>query len=476
MAAKQISSVQGSLLGLGAVLGVAVVSVMCSGGGSTTDQSSGGDGGAVAGGGSGGSATGGSGGTPGTGGTAQGGTGGNPGVAGMAGGNVGTGGAMAGAGGMPPAVMCNGVPKLKLTEVVSDANDPILITQPIGDTRLFVVERRGVIRLVANGKVSPVAFGDFRSNVSNLEGAGERGLLGLAFHPAYATNGRFFVYYTAQEGETVSKGKQGDLVIAEGKRSADPNKAETALKLIKRIDHSAQGNHNGGMLNFGSDGKLYAGTGDGGGGGDPFKAGQDVKQALGKMLRIDVDNPNARPAGNMAEPADLHVWATGLRNPWRWSFDRTTGDLYIGDVGQGEWEEVDYVKAADLKGGINFGWKTMEGKHCFESATCDMAGKTLPIVEYENPEVGRSITGGFVYRGSKIPCLVGRYIYGDYEFNKVFSFVMKNGQATDEKDLTADLTEGGVQISGLASFGEDNSGELYVVARASGRIYKIEAQ
>ncbi|MDX2020847.1 MAG: PQQ-dependent sugar dehydrogenase [Deltaproteobacteria bacterium] len=471
---KARSSVSNGVLGFAAVLITAGISVMCSSGGSKTDEANGG-GPAAGGSSSGGSASGGNAGS--TGGSAAGGASAMGGAA--QGGSPGTGGG--GTGGTPgtggTAAVCNGVPKLKLTPVVTDASDPILITQPIGDTRLFVVERRGVIRLVGDGgKVSATPFADLRNNVAN-PGNSERGLLGLAFHPAYATNGRFFVYYTAKNGDTVSGGNEGDLVIAEGKRSADPNKAEATLTMIKKIAHSTHSNHNGGMLNFGKDGFLYAGTGDGGSGGDPFKAGQDAKQALGKLLRIDVDKPTVRPAGNMPEPADIHVFAIGLRNPWRWSFDRATGDLYIGDVGQDAWEEVDYVKAADVKAGINFGWSSVEGKHCYTN-NCDMGGKIAPVIEYANPpgNDARSVTGGFVYRGSKIPCLVGRYIYADDIINKVYSFVIANGQASGETELTADLTEGGVQIGDVAAFGEDNAGELYLVARAAGRIYKIEAQ
>jgi len=458
------------------LLFVAGVSVMCSSSGSKTDEGSGGiNNGAGSGPVTGGNTNAG-GSTQVNGGSGMG-TGGAAAVTGGKGGNVGgSGGAMSATGGMP-SVTCNGVPKLKLTPVVTDASDPILITQPNGDSRLFVVERRGVIRLVSGGKVSTTPFADFRNNVADPSNS-ERGLLGLAFHPGYAANGRFFVYYTAKGGDAVSGGDTGDLVIAEGKRSADADKAETSLKLIKKIAHSAHSNHNGGMLNFGKDGMLYAGTGDGGASGDPFKAGQDTKQALGKLLRIDVDNPNARPAGNMPDPADIHVFGIGLRNPWRWSFDRSTGDLYIGDVGQDSWEEVDYVKAADIKAGINFGWSTMEATHCYNGNNCNMMGKILPVVEYVNPpgNDARSVTGGFIYRGSKIPCLVGRYIYADQVKNTVFSFVINNGKATDEKELTADLTEGGVQIGDVAACGEYNTGELYLVARAAGRIYRIEAQ
>lgn len=518
MRAKRIRyEVQGNGLVVGGLAFLAVVSTMCStsgrgidnqggaagidsgGGGASGSENQGGgqaSGGTSTGGVGGISASGGVGGTSasggmgstggmGTGGMGTGGMGtGGKGMGGMGTGGVGITGGMGmggmgmggmGMGGSNPTA-CTAVPKLKLSLVVDNASDPIFFTQPAGDSRFYVVERRGVIRLVANGKVSTTPFADFRNNVAN-PGGSERGLLGLAFHPDYANNGRFFVYYTAKNGDTVSGGDEGDLIIAEGKRSADANKAENTLKMLKRIDHSEHSNHNGGMINFGKDGMLYAGTGDGGGGGDPFTAGQNTQNPLGKMLRIDVDNPNARPAGNMAAPADLHVWAVGLRNPWRWSFDKSTGDLFIGDVGQDEWEEIDYVKNADFKAGLNFGWSAMEGKHCYRN-NCDMSGKILPVVEYANPpgNQGRSVTGGYIYRGANIPCLVGHYLYADDITNQVWSFILKNGQAADEKELTADLTEGGVQIGDVAAFGQDAAGELYIVARASGRVYRIDAE
>lgn len=459
-------------VGTAAVLGlVTALSFTCGGGSTKSDDATGGIGGsAVL-----------AGGSPGSGGNSQGtgglGAGGSTqsGGSGAGTGGSSTGGA-AGTGGSP-SVNCQGVPKLKLTVVADKASDPILVTQPLGDSRLFVVERRGIIRLVADGTVSATPFLDIRNNVSPLAGNGERGLLGLAFHPGYAQNGRFFVYYTAKGGEPVSMGAEGDLVIAEGKRSANADRADTALKLVKKITHP-RGNHNGGMMSFGRDGFLYAGTGDGGGGGDPDMAGQDLKQPLGKLLRIDVDNVSARPAGNMPDPADIHVFGYGLRNPWRWSFDRSNGDLYIGDVGQEAWEEIDFVKASDVKGGMNFGWSAMEGMHCYRN-NCQMGGKILPVTEYENPSgdnTARAVVGGYAYRGTKIPCLVGRYLYGDNAINQVYSFVIKDGQATNPVNLTADLVEGGLTIGDISSFGEDNAGELYLVARAASTIFRIDPQ
>lgn len=445
------------------------LSFTCGGGSNKRDELDGGTGGSSAAG------------SSGTGGTAQGGGGAGSGGAAQTGGSAsggagGTASGGAGSGGTP-AVSCQAVPKLKLTPVANKASDPVYVAQPAGDSRIFVLERRGIIRLVSGGTVSATPFLDMRTSVGSIDGNGERGLLGLAFHPSYAQNGRFFVYYTAKGGEPVSSGAEGDLVIAEGKRSANADAAEATLKLVKKITHP-NGNHNGGMMSFGAGGFLYAGTGDGGGGGDPYMAGQDVKQSLGKLLRIDVDNVSARPPGNMPDPAETHVFAYGLRNPWRWSFDRSNGDLYIGDVGQDAWEEVDYVPAADVKAGINFGWNAMEGTHCYRN-NCQMSGKILPVAEYENPSgnnTARAVVGGYVYRGSKIPCLVGRYLYADNSINQVYSFVIKGGQATSPVNLTADLIEGGVTIGDVASFGEDNGGELYLVARAAGTIYRIDPQ
>ena len=486
MSAKRFSSVRSILFGSRAVLGVALLSVACSGGGKKSDDGTGGQAGSPDG--TGGNATGGSGGSAGGstssgegaqgGGTAGGGGGGG---STGSGGQPGTGGAVApqgGAGGNP-AVVCNVVPKLKLTRVAT-ASSPLLVVQPSAAEPIFVIEKEGKIQIVKpGGNLGTEPFADLQR--ASIQSDGERGLLGLAFHPQYATNGRFFVYFTRRGSDPVATGaSQGDIVIAEGKRSANKEVAETTYKSLVVVGHSQNNNHNGGMIAFGKDGKLYAGTGDGGGQNDPFKAGQDSTAALGKMLRIDVDNVDSRD-GNMPAPANKHVWATGLRNPWRWSFDRMTGDLYIGDVGQGTWEEVHVVLNADLKPGLNYGWSEMEGKHCFAN-NCNMTGKLLPAVEYINPpramngqDPGRSVVGGYVYRGTKIPCLVGRYLFADHNSSQVFSFVYTGGKATDEKELTSDLSTAQTPVGGFTGFGEDASGEMYMTT-LNGGVYRIDPE
>lgn len=399
--------------------------------------------------------------------------------AGNGGSDAGGGNVAPGAGGAPPTAACTAVPKLKLTRVAKTDGAAVYVTQPTESAPLFVVRREGLIQVVVLGALLETPFLDLRRSV--LEDAGERGLLGLAFHPQYDDNGRFFVYYTRRGNDPLSQGQGGDLVIAEGKRGATPERAEPSLTPLVVVAHSAHGNHNGGMMAFGKDGLLYAGIGDGGAANDPFKAGQNLRTDLGKMLRIDVDDPRARPTGNMPEPAGIHVWAIGLRNPWRWSFDRMNGDLYIGDVGQGDWEEVHVVPAAEQKAGLNFGWSVMEGTHCFGAPDCDRTGKLLPLAEYENPPLrngqnpGRSVIGGFVYRGRRIPCLAGRYLYGDHNTNQVWSFVQVAGQATSEVELTADLASDTTRIQGLASFGEDALGELYL-GDIVGNVYRIDPE
>lgn len=290
---------------------------------------------------------------------------------------------------------------LRVEPVASGVSNPLLLTAPASDPRLFIVEQPGRIRIVESGNLLSTPFLDL---VGQISSGGERGLLGLAFHPSYDSNGFFYVYYTAPNG---------DITIERYTRSANPNAADaSSAHLILTVAHSSEDNHNGGMLAFGTDGKLYIGTGDGGGGGDPDENGQNPNTLLGKLLRLDVDagdpyaippdNPFAGTAGARGE-----IWALGLRNPWRWAFDRTTGRLYIADVGQSAWEEVNVVSSTTA--GVNYGWDVMEGFHCYEpSSGCDQSGLTPPVIEYGHAE-GCSITGGFVYRGAAIPSLQGTY-------------------------------------------------------------------
>jgi glucose/arabinose dehydrogenase len=414
------------------------------------------------------STTGGSGGNGGTGGqaatgTAMGGAGST--TSGTAGaGGTGTG----GSGGMGPDPNCPPLPTMSLVPLtrteIADFNTNIVLAigAPGDPTRLYVLEQNtGEIRIIKDGTILLTPFFDLGGCGSEFSCNGERGLLGLAFHPNYAQNGRFWINYTDSGGDTV---------VAEYKRSADPDVAEPAeVKQLLTIAQPA-GNHNGGGLAFGPDGYLYIGMGDGGGSGDTYGNGQNLNAMLGKMLRVDVDAYPTPPAGNLPSGmGNPHIWAIGLRNPWRYSFDRCNGDLYIGDVGQGEWEEIDVEPAG--QGLRNYGWNTMEGAHCFNPMNnCDMTGLTLPVAEYDHGS-GQSVTGGYVYRGTNIPSLVGRYLYADYVSRRVWSFVWDGSAATDPIELTNQLDPGG----NISSFGQDANGELYIVEHG-GRVFRIDPQ
>jgi len=329
---------------------------------------------------------------------------------------------------------------------------PVYLTAPAGDTRLFVVELPGTIRIIRNGQVLSTPFLDISSSVSM---GGERGLLSMVFHPSYATNGLFYIYYTDLSG---------DIQIQRYHVSSNPDVADpgSALKVLS-IEHSSQNNHNGGLLRFGPDGMLYAGVGDGGGAGDPDGNGQNTASHLGKLLRLDVDHgdPYTIPAGN---PFGNEVWAYGLRNPWRYAFDKPTGLLYIADVGQNAYEEVNVQPASQA--GINYGWNLMEGMHCYSGSSCTgVSGLTLPALEYTHGD-GCSITGGTVYHGSAMKGLVGRYFYSDYCGGWLKSFRFVGGKVTEQR--TWDVGSLGMVVS----FGEDAAGELYILSQ-NGTVYRI---
>ena len=339
---------------------------------------------------------------------------------------------------------------LKLDPFIgSGLSAPVFLTQPLDDGRIFVVEQPGRIRVIRNGALQTTPFLDITSRV--LSG-GERGLLSVAFHPNYATNHFFYVYFTTQTN--------GDIRIERFTTTSNPEVADPASsKLILTTAHSSQANHNGGLLSFGPDGMLYAGLGDGGGGGDPFGNGQNFNALLGSLLRLDVDHgdPYAIPASNPFVGQANHrgeIWAKGLRNPWRYAFDATTGLLYIADVGQGAHEEVDVVQAN--QGGLNYGWNIMEGASCYNASTCNQTGLTLPIIDYGH-NGPCSITGGYVYRGSAIPEIRGHYFYSDYCAGFLKSFRYENGAAVDQKDW-------GLTNSSVTSFGLDFAGEMYMMS------------
>ena len=357
-------------------------------------------------------------------------------------------------------------PALTLQQVASGLNQPLFLTAPAGDARLFIVERPGRIRIVASGTLLSQPFLDISAQLST---DGERGLLSMAFDPQYAQNGRFYIYYTDLSGNITVDRIQ---VSPSNPNLADP---VTAVRVIA-IPHPTYNNHNGGQLAFGPDGYLYMGTGDGGGAGDPAGNAQNLNSLLGKILRLDVGgtsvgqnyaiptgNPYAGQNGRRGE-----IWASGVRNPWRFSFDRTDGLLYIADVGQDEREEVDITAATS--GGLNYGWDIMEGTACYGATNCDRTGLTLPKFEYlhgASDVNGCSITGGYVYRGAALPELAGRYFYSDYckGFLKSFRYSGGLAGAQTEWDL-------GAAVGNVLSFGQDSQGELYMLA-ASGSVYRI---
>jgi glucose/arabinose dehydrogenase len=343
----------------------------------------------------------------------------------------------------------------RLVEVAGGFDDALFVAAPAGDDRLFVVEQSGKIRIIRpNGTVAPEPFLDVSGLISR---GGEQGLLGLAFHPRYASNGRLFVNYTNRSGNTV---------IAELRASANPNVANPASRRRLMLIAQPFSNHNGGMVTFGPDGYLYIGMGDGGSGGDPGNRAQSLRTPLGKLLRIDVDGRTAaRPyripitnpfRGRAGVPPE--IFALGLRNPWRFSFDRTRGDLWIGDVGQNSLEEIDFVTLARARG-ANFGWKRFEGRSRFSNVGLSAGRLIQPVAQYSHSQ-GCSVTGGYVYRGPSIPGLDGRYIYSDYCSSEIWS--LRAGPSPGGlRRITGSL---GIRLpqAGVRGFGEGSEGRLYV--------------
>jgi glucose/arabinose dehydrogenase len=339
--------------------------------------------------------------------------------------------------------------------VASGLASPVHLTAPAGDARLFIVEQPGRIRIVEDGALLAQPFLDITDRVL---GGGERGLLGLAFHPAYATNGFFYVNYIDASGNTR---------VERFQVTTDPNVADPESGTLVLTFSQPFSNHNGGLVVFGPDGMLWIGSGDGGSGGDPQGHGQNTSTLLGALLRIDVDGgePYAIPADNpfVAGGGAPEIWAYGLRNPWRFSFDAETGLLYVADVGQNRIEEVN-VEPADAAG-LNYGWAIMEGTECFGATTCDQTGLTLPALEYLQP-TGCAVVGGHVYRGNTIQDLQGRYVFGDHCAGWVRSFLFTQGTAGSLTDLVVG------DIGRINSFGEDGARELYVLT-TDGRVYRF---
>lgn len=345
-------------------------------------------------------------------------------------------------------------------ELFADGLSSPLGIENAGDDRLFVNEQDGLIKVLSSdGTVNPVPFLDIDSQISS---GGERGLLGLAFHPDYANNGYFFVNYTNNSGNTVVSRFSVD--------SSDDDIADPSSELILMTIAQPYGNHNGGNLAFGPDGFLYIGTGDGGGGGDPENRAQNPLELLGKMLRIDVDNPGGGenygiPIDNpyVGNPDGLdEIWAIGLRNPWRYTFDETTGDLWIGDVGQNAFEEVNRVHSTEA--GLNYGWRCYEGDAPYNTAGCaPMSEMTFPVATFPIPPCFCNVVGGYVYRGSMYSDIAGVYIFATTGNGDI--------QYLDENDNIVNLGDygGGIWVS----FGEDIQKELYIVD-IQGSIFKVQ--
>lgn len=366
----------------------------------------------------------------------------------------------------PPATFDPAQVQLALQPVAEGLDAPLFVTHAgDGSGRLFIVGKRGVIWILQEGQVLETPFLDITDRVGSQ--ASEQGLLGLAFAPDYESSGYLFVNYTNTSGDTV--------VARFQVTSDDPNRADPASEFaVLGLDQPAA-NHNGGMLLFGPDGMLWIGTGDGGAANDRFGNGQNPATLLGKMLRLDVtsdpgqpylippDNPWVDADWNGADVRD-EVWAVGLRNPWRYSFDRATGDLWTADVGQNQYEEINLTPAGSA-GGLNYGWPLMEGMHCFRSAECDSSGLVLPVAEYTH--AGHcSVTGGYVYRGQAFPALNGVYLYGDYCSGVVWALTPSG----DGGWQSVEALRTSVQLS---SFGEDEAGELYVTDLSGGTVSQL---
>ncbi len=345
---------------------------------------------------------------------------------------------------------------LRLEPIAAGLNNPLWLTAPAGDSRLFIVEQPGRIRIVRDGQLLAAPFLDLTAQVSD---GNEQGLLSVAFHPDYARNGFFFVNFTDPRGDTR---------VERFTVSSDPDRADPATRKLILTVPQPFANHNGGLVLFGPDRMLYIGMGDGGSAGDPMGNGQNRNTLLGKMLRIDVDggDPYAIPADNPFAGQNgtrNEIWALGLRNPWRFSFDPAANLLYIADVGQSRWEEIDIV--AVKQGGLNFGWNVMEGPACYTAQNCDSSGFVLPAAAYDHSE-GCSITGGAVYRGARIPALLGHYFFADYCQGWIRSFKYEAGAVTERRQWNVD------NIGRVLSFGEDAAGELYVLSDR-GKVYRI---
>lgn len=351
--------------------------------------------------------------------------------------------------------------EIRLVETATGFVRPTYLTHA-GDSRQFVVEQAGRIMIVDSGITLSEPFLDIGDRISSVRL--EQGLLSMAFHPNYPENGYFYVNYTDRNGDTI--------VSRFETLPSDINRAEPNSEIILLSVAQPFPNHNGGQIQFGPGGLLYIGMGDGGSGGDPQGHGQNEQSLLGTLLRIDVDSgePYSIPDDNpyvLDDSRKSEIWASGLRNPWRFSFDRQTGDLFIADVGQNSWEEINFQPALS-QGGQNYGWNILEGSHCFGQSNCDASGFVLPIAEYDHIDGNCSVTGGFVYRGNLFPAMRGNYLFADYCSGTIWSlFQLTDGSWVENQLLRTDLA--------LSSFGEDMNGELYVLDQINGAIFQLQS-
>ncbi len=364
----------------------------------------------------------------------------------------------------PPGPSLN----LDTQEVASGANYPIQVVFPPNTNEMYVVEQGGTVRIV-NGGTLGAEFMNISDRVSN---GNEEGLLSIAFHPNYGLNGYVFAYYTDKNGD--------NRVVRFTANTTTKDVDESTEKLILAIPHPNRNNHNGGFITFGPGGFLYIGTGDGGGGGDPDNNAQNTNSLLGKLLRIDVTKgdpyatPNDNPYKNGGGKPE--IWTVGLRNPWRYSFDRQLGDLWIGDVGQDRLEEVNF-RSAGTSTGTNFGWPVMEGTECFNKSnfnlplsSCNKSGKALPVYEYSHTDNRCSVTGGYVYRGTEFAAMIGKYFFADFCRGTIWSLTPNaSGGFTSKQEIPS-------SAGNISSFGEGPNGELYVVRPGEGKVYKLIAK
>ena len=366
---------------------------------------------------------------------------------------------------------------------------PVFITSyPNNAKLLYIVEQAGLIKLINDGKKLSRPFFDINKRVVNPNRPGdERGLLGFAFHPNHTNNGKFYINYMDNDGNTI---------ISEFSTNSELRANHKSERIILKLKQP-YGNHNGGDIQFGPDGYLYISIGDGGKAGDPLNAGQDLSSLFGKIIRIDIEQkpygiPKSNPFFGQKGKRE-EIWAWGLRNVWRFSFDKQTGDKYLADVGQNKWEEVNFEPASS-KGGLNYGWRIMEANHCYDpKENCPTEGLIKPIIEYPNDAnhpafafriieelsfsetdvEGCSVTGGYVYRGQKIKSMQGQYIFGDYCSGNIWTLKVVNGKALNFKNRTEEINIGGGEFTTyISSFGQDSDGEIYIIDY-NGGIYKL---